>query len=362
MIKMCSRLSILLLLLAYTISSCEDEDLFAPIKNANLEDIIETKITYFDSTLVNTDTILAGSTLRIKTQLVPEEVESEFSEVTFLVVDALNSDTKIFEQKKSIDINNDAEVIFRLPIKSRDILITASIGSGVKYTTENYLQVRPIDGLIKADFESQTTTNQPILADGTSTVALNLSLSTSVGAQMLSISQENPSCRTLSGSGEVTLNDQEIKKVRYSLPQTPGVACVEVTIDGSTEYTEVTTLEIDTAFADRLAIEATLFRQDSTATNTITVFPRRNTGKVSIGLPLTFAAYQMIGGQRVDVGRFLGINDAITKADEKNQVSFLLDNGAPDPAVPITIEATMQGGGSAGPDLVARTEIFYKVL
>lgn len=65
--------------------------------------------------------------------------------------------------------------------------------------------------------------------------------------------------------------------------------------------------------------------------------------KVSIGTPVQFRAYQLIGGIEKPVGRFTGTNQAVSNADGiVPEVQFIADTGGIDTLTAITVEVAVQ--------------------
>jgi hypothetical protein len=131
-----------------------------------------------------------------------------------------------------------------------------------------------------------------------------------------------------------------ISKENYIVPQNAGTVFFDAKTGIDERYLKNSIITFKRANADELIIEPTKIVMDIISANTIKVFLKRNIGKVSIETEVDFFSYQIVGVDKVEVGRFTGLNEAKSNLDGMITVDFIADTKDFDKGLPIFIKVS----------------------
>jgi hypothetical protein len=127
-------------------------------------------------------------------------------------------------------------------------------------------------------------------------------------------------------------------RVTYIVPASSGPVTVTAKVS---DFTASLDLQIQPAYPDSIIgdTSSAVATLNGTTKPLITVLAQRATGKASTGIPIAFAAYQIIGGATKNVGRFSGIDGMKLDGSGKATATFAADSGDVEKAEPVFIRA-----------------------
>jgi hypothetical protein len=265
---------------------------------------------------------------------IPGNAKENYRTITFTTNSGKFESSGKETVEKQIDSEGKAEVTIVVGTDPGTFSVTASIGGAEpKFSVVERFRLLPLATSDILQVEIAGAAN--VVADAESIIGVN----TTVSNTPVDLVTVTSSKGTFIGSNKETEEskvDQEGKaSFQLQVGQTPGKYFITTSItEGIKQTLEVA---VNRAYADSLIIEPSALAVGPEEPVQIAVYLRRQSGKVSIGTPVTFSAYQLNGTTKVPVGRFTGTAEG-SDANEKITASFHADSGTIDATKMIFIE------------------------
>jgi len=317
--------------------SCEDNE---SIRN---EQIINFDILNLDDSAL--EIIYGNGTSKIKLKAtLPINTADDYKLVTFTSSGGYFFGTTEMSTKVRMNIDGIADATLVVPLDSGELFLTAEIGSDNDiYQSKKTINLYDVGQVIALNFKDTQDNDiiNTLRADGISLIKLkgnilfNKKEFTSIIFEttdgLFQSNNTKKETKNTDINGEATVN--------YIVPQTPGTVFYTAKADDDGKYVNTKELIFQRAYADEMILEPNKILMDTINSNTINVYLKREIGKVSIGTDVSFEAYQTISGDKVNVGRFTGINDSKSDINEKVSINFVADTKNIDYDLPVFIKA-----------------------
>lgn len=330
-----------ILLVCFLPTACHDDD--KPVSN---DDIIKLRI-YNAAGEEISEIIGDGQTVITLEVTIPKNAGDSYSTVTFKKSAGEfigSSDDNIV---KPIDNDGKARVNLKVPLSGEPVFISAEIGNGnTLFIDEEILHLTNPGQVIKLEVlnvEGQEL-NGGIKADGMTILLLKATILTNTQEfNQIKFTTSNGSFQN-NNSQETTKNTNNLHEAIVSLkvPKDVGPLYFSSAVGSDGQYFDEQSLILERARPDALIIEPAVITMSATQGNLITVSMIRNEGFVSTGTSATFKAFQHIGGNEVEIGRFTGLGNAVCDANGKIAVTFYADTNDITEDIPITIRVTAE--------------------
>ncbi len=200
-----------------------------------------------------------------------------------------------------------------------------------------------IDSVI--DLEITDTNDVPVssvLANGESLIVLMAIISNNADDEIQTIEFNKSSGEFLGTSGSAgvrPIDDNGIATITVKVPNKVERLFFDAkVVFNAKTYTKDASIEAYRAFPDTIIIEPSAVTVEQPASVVLDVYLKRTVGKVSEDTPAEFKAFQRTASGEEEVGRFTGLNNALTNEDGLISVTFHTDTGDINTDIPVTIK------------------------
>lgn len=328
----------LLLLLVWSCDGIDD----SPV---NADAIIQLRI-LDQNEQVLTSAIGDGETTIVLEAKIPTNATSDFQTITFKSSAGDFIGIGSTTHQVPADSEGYAYATLRLPLDDNELFVSAEIGTDNNlYKAESSIDLIDPGAVIAIRLLelSGTALTEIPKADGTRIIQ--------VEGQILHAQDALNNIQFIASSGafqvtnntsiEKPTNTDGIATVSFVIPQSTSPVFFTAKTVSTPVYQTETNLTLAHAYADGLFIEPNSITMNTNDPNTINVFLNRTEGKVSLDTPAVFEAFQTIDGTETPVGRFTGLSNALSNADEALSANFYADTNDIVPDVPVTIRVSI---------------------
>lgn len=310
-------------------------------------DIIRLEVSSLDGAIIEKEIVGDGQTIIMLNAYVPARTENAFREVTFKsnIGKFLESGNTSFSKL----VNNDGFVKteFKVPLSNQSVFFTAQIGKEQSIFRDeksiDLIDVGQVVTLKVLDAEKQEF-NYNIRGDGN----IILTLATTVN-----FNQEDFSKIKFKNSGggaflgvnateaKVNIDENNVAFLEYQIPNAVGRIFFEASVDGYDAIFNTASIDLIRSYPDSIVVEPAASSVALNENVSIDAYLLKSLGKVSQGTAPKFEAYQLADNDvKIEVGRFIGIPEAVTDGNGKVTVTFFADSPNIDQTKPILILVT----------------------
>lgn len=277
---------------------------------------------------------------------VPSNTDNSFRNVTLTTSDGRFSDSKLSTVTKSVDSDGTLIEKLDLPISSKTINISATVGTApnhyINRKTFNFNQVETILYLKLYD-ETNDTSPINLPADNhslyrlKSSVLIENSFITTIVLSTTGGSFVNSNEKTLN----LDINENNEVETLIKLPQSIDKFFTRVALKDNPEFFVEIPIQPTPAYPKEIIIEPEKLTYTLEDMNMINVYLQRPVGKVSLETEVTINAYQIQdNNSKLKVGRFNNLQNRFTDSNEHVTFTFLTDTQDIDTLKNIYIEAS----------------------
>lgn len=338
--------------------SCDgiDEDV------VSVDEIINLEIYDEDGHTVITEAIGNGESVVVLKAQIPENTDSKYRTVTFRATDDAtflglgeNNDTEI--------VNNEgvATAFLKIPLDDKPIFISAEVSDGTNvYKSKKTLNLIGVEEIISLNVLDQNgnTIENPIRADGFSLIQLQAIVN--YGQDNFNVVTFEKSAGTflnVNNNAQVSLSDNHIAAIDFRMPLIVDRIYFSAKVGESTVYFDSNFIDPIRSYPDQIIIEPQTLTMPLDGGNLINIYLIKSQGQVSVGTEVGLEAFQILNGEEVSVGRFTGLETALTDVNGKVIVEFKSDTNDIDPDLPITIRVISQNDNGDPIQEVVNVEI-----
>lgn len=311
------------------------------------EDIINLQILDRDGKPVEVSIVGDGTTTLMLTAIIPENADNTFRDITFSANTGIFEQTGINSQTKRVDAQGEASVIFRVPLSDDEVFFTAEIGQDdMLFRSEESVQLIDVGEVVTLrilDAQSNDLSS-PVRADSNTILTL---------AATVNFNQDSFNQVTFKNSGggsflgvnaseaKINTNENNMAFIEYQVPNTVGRMFFEASVNGNDAIFNTANIDLLRSYPDSIVVEPAAINVTLNNNVSIEAFLLKKSGKVSEGTVPIFEAFQMTdSGDKIEVGRFTGVPEALTDSNGKVTVIFFADSPNIDETKPILILVT----------------------
>jgi hypothetical protein len=298
------------------------------------------------TTKVPSDAIANGAASYELTAKISPNASDAYQLITFKCTDGRFSGEgdKLSRQIRA-NSNGEATINWIVPAKAGTYFVSASIGKDSNvYKDEKSITLKentPASITLVSDVTNFTT----VVANGESIVPYNIIIQNSSARNVIVTTNEGSlTDGLLAESKSIQLKADNTGKATVQLKLSTSVTRYSIKASVADTVYNIQTFTPGRAYADNIIIEADKKNPKLGTTVALSIFLKRNVGKVSVGTPISVSAYQIIDGKEKNVGRFIGLSNAVTNENQTVSISFATDSGDFDSnlANPVIIKVSSQ--------------------
>ncbi len=311
-----------------------------------------------DTSLSKGDKVADGKTPYKFTAKIAPDAKEEFRLVTFKCSNGTFGEGDLKTKQVRASNLGIAEVTWIVPNKGGSFTVSASIGKEPNLYPDSetiILQDSPeVEEVkeVKIGLDVDAGKLAEAVANGESIIPFSIklenksnetvSIKTNEGTLTDGFSPENKSI-------SLKVNNEGEAIVSLKLSTAVKNYVLEASLSGDATIFAKKSFVPKWAYADGILIEANTFSIKVNGIVNLTIYLKRNEGKVSDGTPISARAYQQIGEKQIDVGRFTGLLNAKSDNNQSISLDFVTDTGNFTKDVPVMIEVISPNQGNIEP-------------
>jgi len=306
------------------------------------KDIIALEVLDENGDALTENPLADGKTILILRATIPSNADDNFKDITFTTSDGTFIGSGNQTIKERVNVNGVAEVRLTVPFSTEEtqLFFTSTTGT---YDDDASISLQRIEEVLSVELLSENLQPlvEPVLADNQQTVVVKGKVLTNFSV-LNTITFKTSGGLFSNGKNEVTVKtDLENEAItRLQVHQSIDSIFVTAEVGDGPVSTREEVIQMKRALPDTLFIEPEKLIMGQNETNEIVVFLERfpDRGLVTIGTEVAFDAFQLdSNNMQVTVGRFTGINEAKSDANQKVSTTFRTDTQNVDSAQAIII-------------------------